>query len=69
MSVVTIDYTNWRGERRIREIVPLGNVRKADLDHAYHPGKWVFDAMCADTGEVRHFALEGIHSWQENTST
>lgn len=62
---VRIDYTNWRGERRIRLIEPLDLVFKKS---EWHPGEqWFIEAL--DIGkspsdpDKRDFALANIHQW------
>lgn len=61
---VKIDYTNWRGERRVRTVRPVafyfGEV-------SWHPGRqWLMDAIDLERAEDgrRTFALSGIHSWR-----
>ncbi len=60
---VVIDYTNWRGERSTREIVPLGNWKLGSNE--WHPQEqWMFLARDVAKGEDRWFAMSGIHSWR-----
>lgn len=57
---VEIDYTNWRGVRSKRKVLPLG-FRFAATEH--HPEEqWLMDAFCFDAGGDRTFALSGIHA-------
>lgn len=62
---VTIDYTNWRGERRRRCIRPI---RFYFGEVTWHPGpQWLMDAIDLDRPDddrQRTFALSGIHSWR-----
>jgi predicted DNA-binding transcriptional regulator YafY len=58
---VTIDYTNWQGERATRRILP---------SHIYwgsnqwHPQpQWLMSAYDLDKHCERTFALSSIHSW------
>lgn len=61
---VTIDYTNWRGERSVRDIMPLGNWKFGSNE--WHPDEqWMFLAYDIAKGENRWFAMSGIHSWQK----
>lgn len=61
--IVIIDYTNWRGERSTREIIPLG--RMEFTSNEWHkPPQWLFEAVSPPSGETRWFALAGVHSWQ-----
>jgi hypothetical protein len=63
--IVTIDYTNWRDERRTRQVVPLvGTWRCATTE--WHPRRgWLFDAIDLESGETKSFALAGVHAWTE----
>lgn len=60
---VVIDYTNHRGERAERTIVPrvvwFGMTR-------WHPDipQWLLDAIDVDKQEDRTFAMKDIHSWR-----
>ena len=61
---VTIDYTNWRGERRKRQIVPLA------LDYNIRPPyyttyQWLLTARDVEKNyALRTFAMRNIHSWE-----
>jgi predicted DNA-binding transcriptional regulator YafY len=58
---VTIDYTNWRGERSIRDIMPLG---MAFSRNQWHPEpQWLVYAYDIEKKETRAFAMLKIHSW------
>lgn len=60
--VVVLDYTNWRGERRERQIRPLGLHFE---NNEWHPDtEWLVEAVDMKTGEIRTFALSKIHSWK-----
>jgi predicted DNA-binding transcriptional regulator YafY len=61
---VVIDYTNHRGERRERMIIPhAGSLRFAETpDHT--PAQWVFNATDVEKGATRTFALANVHSWR-----
>lgn len=62
MSEVIIDYTNWRGERRERKVVPK---YIAFGSSKHHPGQqWLLVAEDIEKGERRTFAMDGIHSWR-----
>ena len=59
---VKIDYTNWRGERAIREIVPLSMKFGSN---EWHPDEqWMVLAHDVEKKADRWFAMSGIHSWQ-----
>jgi predicted DNA-binding transcriptional regulator YafY len=59
---VLIDYTNWRGERRVRRVLPLNFVYRANEWHKEE--QWIMTAHDLDSDEERQFALAGIHSWK-----
>jgi len=60
---VTIDYTNYRGERATRRIVP---VRMDWGKNQYHTKPcWMITALDCDKDEIRTFAIKDIHSWVE----
>ncbi len=60
-QVVEIDYTNWRGERSKRRIVPM---RLLWENSEWHPEtQWVLYALDVEKQEGRSFALASIHSW------
>jgi predicted DNA-binding transcriptional regulator YafY len=62
VRIVTIDYTNWRGERAVRRVVPQMILF---ANNEWHPeAQWLLEAVDADTGEARTFALKNIHSWK-----
>lgn len=62
---IVIDYTNWRGERRRRQVKP---VRFFYGEVSWHPGpQWLMDAIDLDRTDddrLRTFALSGIHGWK-----
>lgn len=54
-EVVWIDYTNWRGERAVRQIRPQALVWGCTQ---YHPKpQWLLQALDMEKGEPRGFAL------------
>ena len=62
MEEVVIDYTNWRGERRERKVVPK-YIEFGSSKH--HPGQqWLLVAKDIEKGEDRTFAMDDIHSWR-----
>lgn len=57
-EVVWIDYTNWRGERAVRQILPRELVWGCNQ---YHPQpQWLLRALDMEKGEGREFALCSI---------
>ena len=61
-DIVIIDYTNWRGERRKREIIPY----RIDFENTeWHPDtQWLLEAFDCEDGEVKQFAMKDIHGWE-----
>jgi predicted DNA-binding transcriptional regulator YafY len=64
MAAIEIDYTNHRGERRIRHVLPLGIEHRAAPP--WHPEEqWLMLAFDVERDEpARWFAMSGIHSWK-----
>ncbi len=59
---VIIDYTNWRGERGLRRILPIEVFFGIN---EFHPGEqWLLKAIDLDKNVERVFAMKDIHSWQ-----
>lgn len=58
-----IDYTNWRGERRKREIIPTGRIDFENTE--WHPEtQWLLEATDCEDGKTKHFAMKDIHSFE-----
>lgn len=58
---VTIDYTNWKGERALRRIQPRA-LRWGQTP--YHPEpQFLLRAWDLEKGAMREFALKDIHTW------
>lgn len=56
-----IDYTNWRGERALRQVHIERIVYK---ESEWHKGsQWIVEGIDQKQNVRRDFALEGIHSW------
>lgn len=66
LKIVEIDYTNWRGERRWRMILP------SDLrfeNNEWHPDtQWMLYATDVEDGKLKGFTLSGIHSFGRKSS-
>lgn len=64
-TLVEIDYTNWKGERKKRTILPRpGGV--VFEGNKFHPKpQWILYAMDVEKKEERGFAMENIHSWRQ----
>jgi predicted DNA-binding transcriptional regulator YafY len=64
-KVVSIDYTNHRGERHLRLILPLRIVFESS---EFHPvAQWILYADDLQKNEERGFALKDVHSWMVRT--
>jgi hypothetical protein len=59
---VVIDYTNWKGERSTRTIIPIGLRFGASEWHADE--QWLLEAHDVERGVTRTFAMVSIHSWR-----
>lgn len=58
---VTIDYTNYRGERSLRRVLPLDILFGST---EFHPEpQWLLTAIDEDKKAERVFAMKDIHSW------
>lgn len=61
---VTIDYTNHRGERGMRRIVPINVYFSCNK---WHPEEqWLLAAWDLDKNADRIFAMRTIHSWDNS---
>jgi hypothetical protein len=61
---VMIDYTNWRGERRMRRIRPTGRLVFESNEYHRQP-QYLIEAIDVEVEGLRTFALEHIHSWRQ----
>jgi hypothetical protein len=60
---IAVDYTNWRGERRVRKIVP---VRIFPGSNQWHKEpQWLMEVVEPDDGETKTLAFAGIHGFVE----
>lgn len=58
-----IDYTNHRGERKHRVIIPSAKPFYGST--AWHPEEqWLLEAWDFEKAALRTFALKDVHSWQ-----
>ena len=63
-QAVSIDYTNWRGERAVRRVVPWEIVWSSN---EWHPQEqWLLRAYDIEKKQTRYFAMSEIHSWKRN---
>jgi hypothetical protein len=58
--VVWIDYTNWKGERRIRRVLPERIMWGSDPYHT--KPQFLLSAQDPEKG-TRTFAMKDIHAW------
>ena len=64
---VQIDYTNWRGERKWRSVVPV-QVWHGSTPH--HPDlQWFLNAYDTEKEQLRDFALVDIHAFAKMEGT
>lgn len=61
-KIVEIDYTNYRGERGVRQIQP----KKLFFgSNEWHPKEqWLLEALDLSKKADRLFAMSEIHSWR-----
>jgi hypothetical protein len=60
--VVTIDYTNWRGERRMRKICPESIAFDSTEWHSTQ--QWLLHAIDMEDMKSKTFAIKDIHEWK-----
>ena len=60
-QAVTIDYTNWRGERSVRRVVPWE--MRWGSNEWHKAEQWLLRAYDIEKKDTREFAMSGIHSW------
>lgn len=66
-TIVTIRYTNWKGETGVRRIVPQ---RVYFSSSEWHPEpQWIMDALDLEKGAERSFAIKDIHEWTAGGAT
>ena len=58
---VRIDYTNWKGERGVRVIVPYSIV--FDSNDFHKDKQWLLEAFDTSKNAMRTFAMKDVHSW------
>lgn len=60
-TAVIIDYTNYRGERSFRTILPQRIYWGSTEWHTRD--QWLLEAMDLEKGVPRTFAMKDIHTW------
>jgi predicted DNA-binding transcriptional regulator YafY len=58
---IIIDYTNWKGERSSRTIIPIRIYWGSNEWHKIE--QWLMEAHDIEKKAPRNFALKDIHSW------
>lgn len=59
---VIMDYTNWKGSRRERRIIPLDMFIGSS---EFHPQEqWLMKAIDLEDNVVKSFAMSGLHGWR-----
>lgn len=58
---IIIDYTNWKGERSNRTILPIRIYWGSNEWHQEE--QWLLEAHDLEKQEPRNFAMKDIHSW------
>lgn len=58
---ILIDYTNYRNERGIREIVP--SLLYWGTTKFHQERQWLLHALDIEKDAARDFAMEDVHSW------
>lgn len=61
--MVAIDYTNHRGERRWRVIVPNTISYSKSYWHQDDGDQWLLRAQDVEKKETREFPIKNIHQW------
>lgn len=59
---VSFEYTNWRGERRVREVIP-DSVWFGSNEWHKEP-QWLLKAFDVEDGKEKSFSLKDIRNWQ-----
>jgi predicted DNA-binding transcriptional regulator YafY len=63
-EVVLIDYTNWRGDRSMRRIVPVSLKFETNNFHVGEGWSWFLLAWDVDRAAYRVFSMRKIHEWK-----
>lgn len=58
-KTIMLDYTNWRGERRVRAVIPQAMWFGSTI---HHPDlQWFMQGLDVARSELRDFALKDVH--------
>jgi predicted DNA-binding transcriptional regulator YafY len=63
-AAVDIDYTNWKGERRVRRIIPKPEQFFFGVTEYHKEPQWLLKAFDVEKKAERTFAMRDIHSWR-----
>ena len=61
---VTILYTNWKGETKYRNIIPISIEFKSTEWHKQE--QWILNAIDVEKNAQRGFAIKDIKEWKIN---
>ena len=61
--VCVLDYTNYRGERSLRRVQPLGGLAWSASPEHEEP-QWLLECWDLDKQAHRTYAMADIHSWR-----
>jgi hypothetical protein len=61
-KVVEVDYTNWRGVRRLRRLVP--RTIRFGRSEFHDDEQWLLVATCLESCRELEFSIKTIHSWR-----
>jgi predicted DNA-binding transcriptional regulator YafY len=59
---VVIDYTNWKGERRKREVIP--SALYYGFTEFHQEWQWILRAFDVEKNTSRDFAMKDVHGWE-----
>lgn len=60
MAYTVLDYTNYKGDRKKRAVIPL-KVR-FESNNEYHGVSWILEAYDVNKRRVRSFDIKQIHN-------
>jgi predicted DNA-binding transcriptional regulator YafY len=65
MTSISFVYTNWKGETRLRQVVPQ-RIWFGSTEYHQEP-QWLLQGLDVQKDEVRDFALKDIREWDPKT--
>ena len=63
-KIIQILYKNWKGETKLRNILPLSIEFKSTNWHK--DAQWILNAIDIEKNEERGFAIKDIKNWSNN---